>query len=345
MVHFPDVEKILFKGPNSTDPLSFRHYNPDEIILGKSIKDWCKFSVCFWHTFTGAQGRDPFGDVTLSRPWEDGLSGMELAKRRIDVAFEFFVKLNAPFYCFHDFDVAPEGNTMDESMKNLDEISDYLLAKQNETGVRLLWATQNLFSHPRYMNGGFSNPDLDVFCYAATHVQKVMEIVQKLGGQSHVFWGGREGYQSLLNTNLKQECDQIAALYKMAIAYKAEKGYTFQFLIEPKPREPSKHQYDYDAQTTMAFLAHYGLTDHFKLNIEPNHTTLAGHAPEHDIAMASAYGMLGSIDSNTGDVMLGWDTVSKATPNYFIDCLHYCLSACFFFRTTFLWIYGKQPPL
>jgi xylose isomerase len=307
--YFPNVDKIEYKGPSSTDPLSYRHYNPDEIILGKPMKEWLKFSVCFWHTFVGGGGQDPFGSQTLMREsWEGDLQGMALAERRVDVAFEFFTKLGVDYYCFHDFDVSPEGETLDESMANVDVITDYLLEKQKETGVRLLWATQNLFTHPRYMNGGMTNPDVHVFCYAAAQVQKVMDINYKLGGSNHVFWGGREGYQSLLNTDMKKECDHMAALYKMAVAYKEQKGYTAQFLIEPKPREPTKHQYDYDAQTSLAFLAEYGLSDDFKLNIEPNHTTLAGHEAVHDIYVASIYGKLGSIDSNTGDTMLGWDT-------------------------------------
>lgn len=306
---FPNVTRIPFKGPGSKDPLSFRHYNPDEIILGKPMKEWLRFSVCYWHTFTGAGGRDPFGEPTYQRPWEADISDpIELAKKRVDVAFELFVKLGVEFYTFHDFDVAPEGTTIQESQRNIDVVSDYLLQKQQETGVKLLWATQNLFSNKRYMNGALTNPDLDVFCYAAAQVQKVMDINDKLGGANHVFWGGREGYQSLLNTDLKQECDQMAAMFKMAVDYKTRKGYTAQLLIEPKPREPTKHQYDYDAATTMNFLQTYNLAEHFKLNIEPNHTTLAGHAPEHDITFASAYDMLGSIDSNTGDILLGWDT-------------------------------------
>lgn len=311
MAFFKDVpSKIEYKGLDSTDPLSFRFYNPDEVILGKPMKEWLRFSVCFWHTFVGGGGQDPFGEATLNRPWEENMSdAMELAKRRIDVAFEFFTKLGVEFYCFHDFDVAPEGATLEESLKNVDTIADYLEIKQKETGVKLLWATQNLFTNKRYMNGGMTNPELHVFCYAAAQVQKVMDVNHRLGASNHVFWGGREGYQSLLNTDLRKECDHMAALYKMAVKYKAEKGYDFQFLLEPKPREPTKHQYDYDAQTTMAFLHQYGLTEHFRLNIEPNHTTLAGHAPEHDIAIASAFGMLGSIDSNTGDTLLGWDTV------------------------------------
>jgi xylose isomerase len=306
---FPNVPKVTYKGPDSTDPLSFRHYNPDEVILGKPMKEWLRFSVCFWHTFVGGGGQDPFGAKTLQRPWEQGITDpIELAKRRIDVAFELFTKLGVEFYTFHDFDVAPEADTLEESLQNVDTITDYLVEKQKETNVSLLWATQNLFSHPRYMNGALTNPDLHVFCYAAAQVQKVMDINHKLGGKNHVFWGGREGYMTLLNTDMKQECDHMAALFRMAIDYKKRCGYTAQFLIEPKPREPTKHQYDYDAQTSMAFLHQYKLADDFKLNIEPNHTTLAGHAAEHDVAISSAYGMLGSIDSNTGDPLLGWDT-------------------------------------
>mmetsp|Transcript_25007 Transcript_25007/g.59443 ORF Transcript_25007/g.59443 Transcript_25007/m.59443 type:complete len:455 (-) Transcript_25007:128-1492(-) len=310
-VFFPTVpDKIQYKGPTSTDPLSFRHYNADEVILGKPMKEWLRFSVCWWHTFVGGGGADPFGSPTYIRDWEEGFEAntIELSKRRVDVAFEFFTKLGVEYYCFHDFDVAPEGETIEESWKNLDIITDYLKEKQDETGVKLLWATQNLFSNPRYMNGGMTNPEVDVFCYSAAQIQKVCDINYKLGGLNHVFWGGREGYQSLLNTDLKKECDHSAAMYRMAIDYKQRKGYTAQFLIEPKPREPCKHQYDYDAQTSLAFLHEYSLLDHFKLNIEPNHTTLAGHEACFDIMIASAYGKLGSIDSNTGDVLLGWDT-------------------------------------
>jgi xylose isomerase len=299
MEFFPDVSKIEYMGPESKDPLSFRYYNRDEVILGKPMKDWLRFSVCFWHTFVGGGGADPFGAKTLERPWEGGLEDdpIALAKRRIDVAFELFTKLNVEFYTFHDFDVAPEGSSMEESQANLDVISDYLLEKQEQTGVKLLWATQNLFTHPRYMNGAMTNPSVHTFCYAASQIKKVMDVNHKLGGLNHVFWGGREGYQSLLNTDLKKECDHMASMYKMAIEYKQKNGLTAQLLIEPKPREPTKHQYDYDAQTTMAFLHHYDLKEHFKLNIEPNHTTLAGHEMEHDILVASQYGMLGSVDS------------------------------------------------
>ena len=255
----------------------------------------------------------------MKRSWDDESNTMENAKRRANAAFELFTKLNIEYYTFHDRDVAPEGATLEESNANLDEMVDHLAELQKETGVKLLWATQNLFSHPRYMNGGFTNPDAHVVAYAASQVKKILDVNHKLGGENVVFWGGREGFQSILNTQIKRELDHMATIFKMAIAYKEKHNMTAQFLIEPKPREPMKHQYDYDAQTTIAFLKTYDLDKHFKLNIEPNHTTLAGHDFEHDITIASQYGMLGSVDSNTGDPLLGWDTdqfpmdVKKAT--------------------------------
>eukprot|EP00559_Dactyliosolen_fragilissimus_P001988 CAMPEP_0184867168 /NCGR_PEP_ID=MMETSP0580-20130426/25235_1 /TAXON_ID=1118495 /ORGANISM="Dactyliosolen fragilissimus" /LENGTH=368 /DNA_ID=CAMNT_0027367251 /DNA_START=191 /DNA_END=1294 /DNA_ORIENTATION=+ len=255
----------------------------------------------------------------MKRHYDDESDTMENAKRRADAAFELFSKLGVEYYTFHDRDVAPERATLEESNKAFDEMADHLLTLQKKTGVKLLWATQNLFSNPRYQNGAFTNPDAHVLAYGAAQVKKVLDINHKLGGENIVFWGGREGYQSILNTDLKREIDHMATVFKMAIKYKEENGMTPQFLIEPKPREPTKHQYDYDAQTTIAFLHTYGLTDHFKLNIEPNHTTLAGHDFEHDIILSSKYGMLGSVDSNTGDPLLGWDTdqfpmdVKKAT--------------------------------
>lgn len=317
--YFSDVPgKIEYLGPESNDPLSFNYYNAEEVILGRPMKEWLRFSVCYWHSFQG-KGADPFGLPTISRHFDDGTNSLENAKRRADAAFEFFTKLGVEFYTFHDRDVAPERGSLKETNDVLDEMTSHLKALQEKTGVKLLWATQNLFSHPRYMNGAFTNPDAHVFAYAAAQVKKVMDINHKLGGENLVFWGGREGYQSVLNTSMKRELDHMAALFKMAVKYKEEKGYSCQFLIEPKPREPTKHQYDYDAQTSMAFLSHYGLTEHFKLNIEPNHTTLAGHDFEHDIIISSEFGMLGSVDSNTGDQSLGWDTdqfpmdVKKAT--------------------------------
>ncbi|GMH76580.1 hypothetical protein TrST_g10087 [Triparma strigata] len=304
---FPQIPKIEYKGPESTDPLSYRFYNKSEIIMGKTMEEWCRFSLCSWHTFRG-KGADPFGFPTMKRHFDDESDSMENAKRRIDAMFEMLVKLDIGYYTFHDRDVSPEGSTLEESNKMLDEIVDYLAEKQKETGVKLLWATQNLFSHPRYMNGGATNPDATTFAYACTQAKKVIEINHKLGGENVVYWGGREGYQSVLNTDVKREMDHMAAFFRMCRDYRDKIGSTAQLLIEPKPREPTKHQYDYDAQTVIGFLCTYGLQGDFKVNIEPNHTTLAGHDYEHDILVASKLGFLGSIDCNSGDPLLGWDT-------------------------------------
>jgi len=249
-----------------------------------------------------------FGPGTIKRPWDDGTDSLENAERRIRVAFQFMKRLGVHYYTFHDRDIAPEGKTLAETNHNLDQIAKIARQLQDETGIKCLWGTANLFANPRYMNGAATNPDVHVFAYAAAQVKKCLEITKMLGGENYVFWGGREGYQSILNTDVKAELDHLAAFFKMAVDYKNKIGFHGQLLIEPKPREPTKHQYDYDAQTVMAFLKHYNLEKDFKLNIEPNHTTLAGHDYEHDIEVASRYGMLGSIDSNTGDVLLGWDT-------------------------------------
>ncbi|XP_031553887.1 xylose isomerase-like isoform X2 [Actinia tenebrosa] len=274
--YFKGIPKIEFKpDAGATDVLCFKHYNAKEVINGKTMEEWLRFSVCYWHTFRGT-GADPFGFPTLTRPWEDGTNSMENAKRRLRVAFEFFSKLGVPYWTFHDRDIAPEGETLAETNANLDEITDLALELQNKTGVKLLWATCNLFAHTRYMNGAATNPDAHVFAYAAAQVKKGLEIAKKLGAEN--------------------------------FAYKKKIGFTGQLLIEPKPKEPTKHQYDYDAQTVIGFLKTYGLDNDFKLNIEPNHTTLAGHSYEHDIVVASKYGLLGSIDSNTGSPDLGWDT-------------------------------------
>jgi xylose isomerase len=307
---FPGVNKIPFipfDKPSDEHILAFRHYNADEVIHGKKMKDWLRYSVCYWHTFRGT-GADPFGFPTIHRPWDDGSETLENALRRLRAAFEFMSKLGVEYYTFHDRDIAPEGQNLDETNKNLDAVVELAAQLQKETGIKLLWGTANLFSHSRYMNGAATNPNAHVFAHAAAQVKKVMDVTNKLGGENFVFWGGREGYQSILNTNVKRELDHLAALFKMAVDYKTKIGAKFQFLIEPKPREPTKHQYDYDAQTVISFLKTYGLDTHFKLNIEPNHTTLAGHDYEHDIIFASKLGFLGSIDSNSGDQALGWDT-------------------------------------
>jgi len=280
--------------------------------LGRSMKEWCRFSVVYWHTFRNG-GHDPFGiDPTVVRPWDDTFFGKpdseENSLRRVDAAFEFFQKIGVGYYAFHDIDASPEGEDLDESERILESITDKLLAKQQETGIKLLWATQNMFSHPRFMNGASTNPDLTSFAWACAKTKMAMDAGKKLSAENHVFWGGREGYMSLLNSDVKRELDHMAAFLQMAVDYKAKINHDMQLLIEPKPREPCKHQYDYDAQTVMGFLNHYNLQDHYKTNVEPNHTTLAGHEMEHDIMISSVYGQLGSIDANTGDTLLGWDT-------------------------------------
>ncbi|ESO95885.1 hypothetical protein LOTGIDRAFT_202268 [Lottia gigantea] len=307
-VFFPDIPKISFNseaGANET--LVFKTYNPKEVVLGKTMEEWLRFSVCFWHTFRGT-GADPFGFPTLHRPWDDGSDSIENAKRRMRAAFEFFSKLGVKYWAFHDRDIAPEGSNLEVSNKNLDTLVELAEQLQQKTGVHLLWATCNLFAHPRYMNGASTNPDAHVFAYAAAQVKKGLEVALRLGAENFVFWGGREGYHTLLNTNIKKELDNMAAFFRLVVAYKKKIGFNGTLLIEPKPKEPTKHQYDYDAMTVIAFLKTYGLEHEFKLNIEPNHTTLAGHCHEHDVAMAAAFGMLGSIDSNTGSPDLGWDT-------------------------------------
>ena len=308
--YFPNIPSISYEGPSSNNPLSFRSYNANEMILGKPMREWCRFAIAYWHTFSNGGG-DPFGGSTLSRSWNINTSKISQVKdacHKADAAFEFFQKLNIDYYCFHDRDLVPEGSSLQESHDMLNDMSEYLKIKQKESGVKLLWGTANLFSHARYMNGAGSNPQVDVFLYAASQLRAAMDVTHALGGENYVFWGGREGYSSLLNTNVKNELDTMAAFFRMAVDYKEHIGATFQLLIEPKPREPTKHQYDYDAMTSLAFLHHYNLQDHFKLNIEPNHTTLAGHAFDHDLTMSSIHGKLGSIDVNMGDPHVGWDT-------------------------------------
>jgi xylose isomerase len=305
--HFPTVGTIAFEGPGSANPLAFRHYNPTELFDGKSMEEHMRFSVAYWHAFRGT-GADPFGPGTIVRPWEKGRDAVSVAKVRMDAAFEFFQKLGAPFWCFHDRDIAPEGATLAQSNKNLDALIAHAKGLQKSTGVKLLWGTANLFSNPRYMAGASTNPDAHVFAYAAAQVKKALEVTKELGGENYVFWGGREGYETLLNTDLKREQDHLAAFLHMAVDYAKRIGFKGQFLIEPKPKEPTKHQYDFDVASGIAFLRTYGLEKHFKFNIETNHATLAGHTFQHEIEVAASQGMLGSIDANTGDLLLGWDT-------------------------------------
>lgn len=315
MAFFSDVKRIEYAGPKSTDPLAFRHYNPDEVVAGKTMKEHLRFSVAYWHTFRGA-GSDPFGPGCAIRPWECDADDVENAKNRARVAFEFMEKLGAPYYCFHDRDVAPEGKNLKESNANLDAVVKVLKEEQQRTGIKLLWGTANLFSNPRFVHGAATSPNAEVFAYAAAQVKKALEVTKELGGENYVFWGGREGYSTLLNTDMKREMDHLAKFFHMAVDYAKKIGFKGQFLIEPKPKEPTKHQYDYDCAAVVAFLRTYGLQDHFKLNIETNHATLAGHTMQHELAYASAQGMLGSIDANTGDLLLGWDTDQFPTDVY-----------------------------
>ncbi|MBK8476362.1 MAG: xylose isomerase [Opitutaceae bacterium] len=304
---FFQTPAIAFEGPKSTNALAFRHYNPDEVIDGQTMADHMRFSIAYWHSFRGV-GSDPFGPGTIARPWEVGKDPVTVALKRMDAAFEFFTKIRAPFWCWHDRDIAPEGKTLAESNKNLDVLVAHAKELQKATGVKLLWGTANLFSNPRFMCGASTNPDAHVFAYAAAQVKKALEATLELGGENYVFWGGREGYETLLNTDLKREQAHMAAFMRMAADYAKEIGFKGQFLIEPKPKEPTKHQYDFDCATCIAFLKTHGLDKLFKLNIETNHATLAGHTFQHEIEVAGAAGMLGSIDANSGDPLLGWDT-------------------------------------
>jgi xylose isomerase len=305
--HFPTVPVIPYEGPGTDNPLAFRHYNPDEVIEGRTMAEHLRFSIAYWHAFRGT-GSDPFGPGTIVRPWEAGRDPVGVAKVRLEAAFEFFQKIRAPFYCFHDRDIAPEGRTLAESNRILDQVAGHAHALQKSTGVKLLWGTANLFSNPRYMCGAATNPDAHVFAYAAAQVKQAMEVTQRLGGENYVFWGGREGYETLLNTDLKREQEHLARFLHLAVAHAKTIGFKGQFLIEPKPKEPTKHQYDFDVASGIAFLRTFGLEKHFKFNIETNHATLAGHTFQHEIEVAAAAGMLGSIDANAGDLLLGWDT-------------------------------------
>ena len=315
MPAFPEVSKIKYEGPDSTNPLAFRWYNEDEIVEGKSMKDHMRFSVVYWHTFRG-DGSDPFGMPTLKRAWEDGTDSIENAQNRVRVAFEFMEKLGAPFYAFHDRDVAPEGATLAESHANLDAVVDVLEEEQQRTGIKLLWGTANMFSNPRFMHGAATSCNADVFAYAAAQVKKAMEVTKRLGGENYVFWGGREGYMNLYNTDMKREMDHLGQFLNMAVDFSKTIDFDGTFLIEPKPKEPTKHQYDSDAAACINFLRAYGLMDRFKLNIETNHATLAGHSMMHELDYAGSQGCLGSIDANTGDLLLGWDTDQFPTDIY-----------------------------
>ncbi len=315
MAAFPEISRIPFEGPQSKNPLAFRYYDADEKVEGRTMRDHLRFSVVYWHTFRGT-GSDPFGPGTAVRPWEDGSDSVENAKNRARVAFEFIDKLGAPFYAFHDRDVAPEGKSLAESNKNLDAVAAVLKEEQERTGIKLLWGTANMFSNPRYMHGAATSPNSEVFAYAAAQVKKALEVTHELGGAGYTFWGGREGYQNLWNTNMQRELDNLARFLHMAVDYAKQIGFKGQFYIEPKPKEPTKHQYDSDAAACLNFLRQYDLLDHLKLNLETNHATLAGHTMQHELDVAGSAGALGSIDANTGDMLLGWDTDQFPTDIY-----------------------------
>ncbi|WP_425269148.1 xylose isomerase [Maribacter litoralis] len=305
--YFKGIEKIKFEGKESDNPLAFKYYNPDQVVAGKTMREHFKFATAYWHTFCG-QGSDPFGPGTQSFEWDKSSDPVQAAKDKADAAFEFFEKIGFDYYCFHDFDLIQEAPTFAESEKRLATITDYLKEKQKETGKKLLWGTANCFSNPRYMNGASTNPDFNVVARAGGQIKLALDATIALGGENYVFWGGREGYMSLLNTDLGREVDHMGQFLAMARDYARSQGFTGNFFIEPKPMEPMKHQYDFDCATAIGFLKEYGLENDFKMNIEVNHATLAQHTFQHEIAVAAKAGMLGSMDANRGDYQNGWDT-------------------------------------
>ena len=309
--YFSFAQPLCYRGEghvaNETEPFSYRWYDKDRVVLGRRMEEQLRFAACYWHSFVGT-GTDPFGDATFARPWHAGGDAMRQARYKADVAFDLFRVLDVPFFTFHDRDIAPEGATLAESNDNVRRIAEVFEQKMAQTGVRLLWGTANLFSHPRYMAGAATNPDPDVFAYAAAQVRNVLEVTHRLGGANYVLWGGREGYETLLNTDLKRELAQLGRFLSMVVEHKHKIGFKGQILIEPKPAEPTKHQYDYDVATVHGFLRSYGLEHEVRVNIEQNHALLAGHTFEHEIALAQALGIFGSLDMNRGDEMLGWDT-------------------------------------
>ncbi len=314
--YFPEVDgPIGYEGRDSDNPLAFKFYDKNRLVKGKTMAEHLRFAIAYWHTFKGT-GSDPFGAGTYDYAWNNHGNPMDVARATCDASFEFFTKIDAPYYCFHDRDIAPEGNSFAESCKNLEVIVDQAESLQKSTGVKLLWGTANLFSNPRFAHGAGTNPDFKVFAYGAAQVKHAIDATMRLGGENYVFWGGREGYETLLNTDMKKEQGQMAAFFHMCVDYAKEIGFRGQFLIEPKPKEPTKHQYDFDAATVISFLREYDLLDHFKLNIEANHATLAGHTFEHELAMSAKSGLLGSVDVNRGDSLLGWDTDQFPTDLY-----------------------------
>jgi len=313
--YFPTVDTIGFEGRESDNPLAFKFYDPNKIVADKTMREHLRFAACYWHTFC-AKGSDPFGQDTQVFPWDNWADPMDAARARMDAAFEFFTKLGVPYYCFHDRDMAPEGETVGASESNLATMVELAAERQAATGMKLLWGTANLFGHPRYMNGAATNPDFAVVAHAGAQVKAALDATVALNGENYVFWGGREGYFSLLNTDTRRELDHLARFLEMARDYGRSVGFTGTYLIEPKPMEPTKHQYDFDTQTVVGFLRHYGLADDFKVNVEANHATLAGHSFAHELQMAANAGLLGSIDANRGDPQNGWDTDQFPTDVY-----------------------------
>jgi xylose isomerase len=307
MSHFESIPKIKYEGPESKNPLAFKFYDADRVILGKTMREHLPFAMAWWHNLCAA-GTDMFGTNTADKSFGATPGTMEHARAKVDAGFEFMEKLGIEYFCFHDVDLVPEAETIAETNARLDEISDYILGKMKATGIKCLWGTANLFGNPRYMNGAGTSNSADVFCFAAAQIKKALDITVKLGGRGYVFWGGREGYENLINTDMKFELDNIARLMRMAVEYGRSIGFEGDFLIEPKPMEPMKHQYDFDTATSIGFLRQYGLDKDFKINIEANHATLAGHTFQHELRVAAINGMLGSIDANQGDNLLGWDT-------------------------------------
>ncbi|MCC7526431.1 MAG: xylose isomerase [Chitinophagaceae bacterium] len=305
--YFPGINKIKFEGSQSDNPLSFKWYDENRVVAGKTMKEHFRFAVAYWHTFCGTGG-DPFGPGTKHFPWDANADAVQRAKDKMDAAFEFITKLGVPYYCFHDVDLVDEGSNLQEYESRLKAIVDYAKTKQQASGVKLLWGTANVFSNPRYMNGASTNPDFHAVACAGTQVKNALDATIALNGENYVFWGGREGYMTLLNTNMKRELDHLAQFLTMARDYARRNGFKGTFFIEPKPCEPTKHQYDYDSATVIGFLRHYGLDKDFKLNIEVNHATLAGHTFQHELQVAADNGMLGSMDANRGDYQNGWDT-------------------------------------
>ena len=314
-MYFENIGKINYEGPKSKNSLAFKYYNPDEIVYGKPMREHLRFAMAYWHTFT-FMGSDQFGDNTMSRHWDQNDDPMEVAKTRVYAAFEFMEKLQLDYFCFHDVDIAPVGKDLAETNANLDEIVAVIKEEMERTGIKLLWGTANAFNHARFVNGASTSNNATIFAHTAAQVKKAMEITNELGGENYVFWGGREGYETLLNTDMKLETDNYARLLQMAVDYAEEIGFTGQLLIEPKPQEPAKHQYDHDTATVHAFLQAYNLEDKFKVNIEANHATLSGHTFQHELNYARIHGLFGSVDANQGDPLLGWDTDQFPTNIY-----------------------------